>query len=243
MSYDGCKIIELRQFCTQRCLAVDSKIGKQDLIQRVEVEDKQATFIRLLDLPAELRNRIYTLHVEEFGDLEMPLPPPITEVSCQLRHETLSLFHQSCRLFVDVFKRVYLNWNPTIPMSTMMSDIRLPFSRNTKKFFLSAPEERVGNIRKVLLQGVVYVGKNSIVTEWYVDFTAGGEQVHIHTGEVIYRGEEKTQGYAAAREKVEARMRTVLEAIASRKGWKKLQKEDLETLRLMFKADAGKFVR
>ncbi|KAI5359876.1 hypothetical protein Slin15195_G117360 [Septoria linicola] len=54
------------------------------------------TFHRFLDLPPELRNRIYETYFAEFKTpLYAPSQPPITKVSRQLRAETLAMFYGS----------------------------------------------------------------------------------------------------------------------------------------------------
>lgn len=55
------------------------------------------------DLAAELRIMIYTFHLQDLDtqSAELPITPPLTQVSRQLRSESLPLFYSTCSLSLN----------------------------------------------------------------------------------------------------------------------------------------------
>ena len=51
-SYETCSIMELKAICAQQRLQLSGLEKKQDLIDRLELEDESRTFHGFLDLPA-----------------------------------------------------------------------------------------------------------------------------------------------------------------------------------------------
>ena len=109
-SYDKYSAKELKGFCEQRQLQIGATTKKDDFVRILEPADDSATFDRFLDLPAELRNTIYALQFETFGAIERPAEPPITQVSRQLRQESLGLFHRTCVTLVEI-RTTYLDYH------------------------------------------------------------------------------------------------------------------------------------
>lgn len=70
-----------------------------NLPKLLKAADAAWTF-RFLDLPAELRNRIYHYSVVNERGLVRPIQPPITRVCRQLRQEALGIFYaRNCFVF------------------------------------------------------------------------------------------------------------------------------------------------
>lgn len=92
LSYESYDAAELRQFCAARRLQTDKAKAKRKLVGLLERADDETSFHRFLDLPPDLRNRVYDLHFRTFEifDKGPPLPPPITSASGQLRQEVWS---------------------------------------------------------------------------------------------------------------------------------------------------------
>ena len=134
MSYDGCSVTELRSFANDRQLDLDiSGTTKEELVQLLDQADEEATFDHFLDLPAELRARIYTFHIIGFDAMHSPTPPPITEVCQLVRKETLSLFYRIGRFKLElaakyrdgfVIGRKDTNVRMTRPLSRFLSGTR-----------------------------------------------------------------------------------------------------------------------
>ena len=103
LSYEGCRIQELRTFARNRHIDLQlSLLNKKELVQVLEEADEAATFRRFLDLPPELRTHIYTLHFLSFEILDSPAPPPIAQVSRLVRNEALPLFYRVCTFEVEL---------------------------------------------------------------------------------------------------------------------------------------------
>jgi hypothetical protein len=98
MSYEGLSVSELRSLCKAKGLSSKAKTASR-LARALEKADDSATF-RLLDLPPEIRNMIYELHLSDLGEINTCYAqPPLTLASRQLRAEALLLF-LGCATFV-----------------------------------------------------------------------------------------------------------------------------------------------
>lgn len=94
LCYKNCSITELRAFCDARSLTVPSNSTTVSRLSRVlEIADDDATFPRFLDLPVELRVKIYELHFLDYAKMQTRhRQPPLTLVP-QIRAEALPLFY------------------------------------------------------------------------------------------------------------------------------------------------------
>lgn len=99
--YDACTTQELQKFARARRLPGSWK--RSLLERRLKAADGEATFPRFLDLPAELRNRVYQMYVAEFPveGLRTPAQPPITRCCRLLRQEALPVFYGSCTFVLN----------------------------------------------------------------------------------------------------------------------------------------------
>lgn len=109
--------------------------GKRtDLVFLLDVHDQKPDFHRFLELPAELRNRIYAMHFESLGEPQHPpSQPPLTLTSRQLRSEALPMFYSWLRLPIQLSRR---SGSPILAMSATRMSIYCPdklelFFRNT----------------------------------------------------------------------------------------------------------------
>ena len=239
LSYDTCSTDELRKFCLQRQLVCASRPKKDDLVQGLEEADEMATFNRFLDLPPELRNRIYSLHFQTFEPLGRPTSPPITRTSRQLREETFLLFWQSCTLRIENFVRSF--WPHTgLFESFIEADIPIWSNHDALRTFSRLPEEYLGNIRKVRLVGAVSAPKPSmewIYAEWHIDLGLHGDQVRMSVGEARCRPRDIPHGFDEERDKLEALLKAKFETIMAREGNNKLHREDLGALKGIFESN------
>lgn len=147
MVYEGFAETELRQFVKDR--GIDERIKqKKDLVARLEKADRDRQF-PFLELPAELRNRIYLLALVSNFILVPPTQPPLCNVCRQIRSECLAIFYHSntFKLIAPDTTRPYesvvcniriassphltqLNWLNALSISSQSSFRRFAFYRN-----------------------------------------------------------------------------------------------------------------
>ena len=230
LSYEAYKIAELREFCSQRNVQLARNAKKAEVVSVLEAEDENATFDRFLDLPAELRNYVYSLHFETL-EIDCPsIPPPITYVSRQLRQESLALFFSTCTPTFVFCTRRYL----TSFWGARRTKLQIQPGYLTSKFFLRAPQTYVENIRKFRLRSVVCPPGFWVDTTWYVEIEAGSKQVNVSTGRAKCLPRDVPAGFDAAREGLEARIKAEFEAVVVREGYLRLSKSGLRTVARLF---------
>ena len=152
-SYDHWRVPELRKRFRARNLTIfTEKAYKTDLIEALEASDEDMRFERFMDLPVELRARVYIMYYEDLPSLPTaPRHPPISLVSSQIRQESLPLFYSTCVFKIEInahFQRRSLGYS--------------------KDFRSHTPPENVSRIKKVNLHTYGGVGLNST---WYIDAT------------------------------------------------------------------------
>lgn len=103
ISYDTCRVQELKTFIESRQLAEETPVPvkKPQLIALLEQADDNAIFSRFMDLPPELRLRIYTCHFSSFPTVGAE-PLPILQVCRLVRQEARLLFYEISRFAVKL---------------------------------------------------------------------------------------------------------------------------------------------
>ena len=96
------------------------------------------------------------------------------------------------------------------------------------------PETLLGNLRRFELRGPVFVSGSRVDTIWEMDVGSGGNRVLLSAGKPESQRGPLPKGYEAAREELEARVKTELATIAARDGEKKVRRADLEAFCRMF---------
>lgn len=140
---------ELMQFINDRGIdASEAFVGKsqgwnKELICLLDEADQMPEFHRFLELPAELRNRIYAMH---FSTFEQPLmtatQPPLTLTNRQIRAETLEMFYGSMTLRIDLCLQNKSSFtNPTT------RNIKVVIPREVFVFFHSVQSRHLALIR------------------------------------------------------------------------------------------------
>lgn len=108
-SYEHLKKSALMNLIQERRLAIVGTEGdrKQDLIDKLEAADESRQFTRLMDLPAELRNRVYYYYVHGFRTmrLDAPAQPPLSKISRTVRQEVLPIFYRECTFEIPSLRR------------------------------------------------------------------------------------------------------------------------------------------
>ena len=102
LSYGGYRQKDLEAFAKDRGLAIPRKGSKAQLIDALEDADDHTTFVRFMELPAELRTTIYELHLRTLEVPQRACQPPICLVSRQLRLEALPLYYDGRCLTIDI---------------------------------------------------------------------------------------------------------------------------------------------
>lgn len=93
LSYDQYSTEKLREFCHARALPTPKAARTFKLARILEEADDTATFPRFLELPAELRTKIYELHFSDYDEITFPhRQPPLTLVP-RIRAEALPIFY------------------------------------------------------------------------------------------------------------------------------------------------------
>jgi hypothetical protein len=209
-------------------------------VRELEADDERATFTKFLGLPPELRNRIYTVHFESFPNLDLPTTPPITQVSRQLRQETLTLFYHTCKLIINIHRETFDDEPPRCIRRLIRDRLfKEQPSRATSRLFSIFPSQHLGSIRKFQLRGMIGTPTRWIEVSWEVDLGGGRSGVRITAVVPKPRFQNYLDIFRPAREKYEPRIRQTLEAIVTREGSEKLRRDDLQLLRRMFEAIDG----
>lgn len=112
LSYEAYSTKLLRRFLEARGINHSTSPDKKALVATLEQSDDQATFRRFLELPAELRNRIYELHLVNVSlergrcgrpsdsYLLTPAQPFHSRTSRDIRAEVLAVFYEKCRFLI-----------------------------------------------------------------------------------------------------------------------------------------------
>jgi hypothetical protein len=147
-----------------------TKRRQQNLIDLLEQADEQATF-PLMELPPELRVRIYTLYFTSFpanGRSVLSVPPPLYETSRQIREESRLLFYQTRRFLIDL----------GFPGGAKAANAKL-----VREFFRKAPLESIRSIRRLYFDHIQVVcptvPKSLIIATIEVDLPMGKHPVRV----------------------------------------------------------------
>ena len=101
---------ELRGLLSQRGIPNDFESGgrgsRAELIAKLECADYSRRFERFMNLPPELRTRVYDYYFAYFDKpLHTPVQPPLTLVCSQIRKEALPLFYATCTFDLNLHLR------------------------------------------------------------------------------------------------------------------------------------------
>ena len=114
---------ELKLATKLRGLTLKKDCKKQDMVAALEASDASTIFPQFLELPAEIRNMIYTFHflqkkkfiswnnLGSYGTGRGPLAePPITYASHQLRNESRAVFYAVRRFPIQLWSESSPKW-------------------------------------------------------------------------------------------------------------------------------------
>ena len=231
LSYDGCSTKELKRFCERRRLTLGKKTTRKEIIHLLELKDDCATFDRFVDLPAELRNMVYTKHYGSFKPLRYPIPPPVTAVSQQIRKATRLLFYRSCTIKVQLSVKNALSrsWGQRLPRSQGVYA-----EAATTRLFSKGPQSMIGNVRKLELTGPVFLSQHWVAARWCVNLDDRREPLVISVGESICNRRVDRRELQAAKDKIEAQLEVAFQAFTQREENERLRQADLQLLLSIF---------
>ncbi|KAF7193769.1 hypothetical protein HII31_04838 [Pseudocercospora fuligena] len=102
LAYEAYSLSELRRFAHEKCRRITTfPDDKLSLIQLLEEADEDMKF-PLMDLPPELRCKIYEFSVASLNIPSKPTQPPITKICRIVRREALPIFNDHVS---DTFQR------------------------------------------------------------------------------------------------------------------------------------------
>jgi hypothetical protein len=131
LRYHKCSGDELVRFLYQRGIVARSR-KRSHMVTALEEADDAITFTPFERLPAELRERIYSMHLEWLGidDWGNVPPPPITETSHLIRRESLYAFRQRMVLRMGIGTEQSVQQDEDCPLLlSRMSDTDLYMTR------------------------------------------------------------------------------------------------------------------
>ncbi|KAK3722724.1 hypothetical protein LTR37_002295 [Vermiconidia calcicola] len=228
--YQNCTDQELATFLRERRL---ERPGTEDSSSVVEWRnskirllcraDAELEFNRFLDLPAELRKRVYELYVEAFPKvLQTPIQPPLACVSRLLRQEVLPVFYN-----LRTFTITLVHHNRHVRLGWRMDADTLSFLHNLAN-------GQVSNIRSFQLNMIRRCGPNRSDITIICKFDLGIEKAECryrNKGVAVYQDGRflpVTQQLVGA---IGLELNRVIEDITQRGGEKRFRMEDIYALR------------
>ena len=105
LSYEGLSLHELQDLAAQRAVPTGTETtlhSREALMELLEKADNEATFEGFSELPAELRQMVFSHYFNSLVVRETSYKhqPPITLVSRTLREESLPLFYERCNFTI-----------------------------------------------------------------------------------------------------------------------------------------------
>jgi hypothetical protein len=146
--YLKCSTAELHQFVKDRNLipSLPLSLSRTSLSKVLTTADEDLQLSRILDLPAELRKEIYEYYVDFFEDeLTTRCPPPLAQLSKQLKAEVLPIFHRRCVFRLDfdysssLFRGTgfqYSRYSPTLMTEGLLNSNRARLGDNITRLHI-----------------------------------------------------------------------------------------------------------
>lgn len=208
---------ELRAFCDNRNIKVRSYAtratggpktpAKAVMTKLLETADKKQVFDRFLDLPPELRNRVYEMHMNGMGSAHIgSRPPPVCRASRQLRHETVPIW----------FNTRPLDMNIALPDGR--SGNRITFNAHTQKIstLLSAHvSERLTPVKKVVVKCDFFTATPQPQSyAWFVfSLEISDEGRKYELKQIFPRRLDRFEGGEAVSERMVTKMKEQMDAV------------------------------
>lgn len=178
-SYGACSVQALRALVRSRGLdsQLDRKSSKRQLVRCLEAADDAddtrnaprapPKFHRFFELPAELRNRVYTFYFESLGKVPPRfVVPPLCRASHQLRSETTGLFFEHS-IFTILLRPVYFTRGHEQPFRH-----RAQLHYHTEVARANIPNPGFARIKRLSIEVKTFSNRAPFAT-WTVDLRAG----------------------------------------------------------------------
>ena len=167
--------------------------------------------------------------MEDFEELACPVPPPITQVSRQLREETLLLFYKTCRLKVQLESQHAFSGENVA--TTVVPETKAFFSRAQKKYLQS--------VKRTCIRTNSYIIYPYVEAQWNVGLGANGNTTSVQLPQNHALALRDRDGpYRKARKDMEKRLETKFQSKSIDGSVRVLEREDAEMLGRLFNAEA-----
>ncbi|KAK5127360.1 hypothetical protein LTR85_006699 [Meristemomyces frigidus] len=223
--YDNCTETELSLFARDRGISLACAKAKSTRAARLINADSERTFRRLLDLPAELRNRIYHYYIADFPHLlTLPAAPPLARTCKQVEKEVLPLFY-STKTFHVIFERRALSFTKNA--------LEFKATDKTALFLRELSRESMSEIRSLCISLRTWWRKTNqdhdsrVISSLDVRFVGDTGYKLTVAGDM----DEKAPKAKKMRRELHEAVAKVRHVIAARDGRKKLRVEDVYALR------------
>jgi hypothetical protein len=220
-SYEGVSRKELEHIIAERRILIPELgwANMEDLKRKLEqYDDEHNTFHRFLDLPPELRERIYTLYFNNYDEDDSPkCQPPISCASRIVRREALPLFYECCLFSIRAATGIREDLKP-INEGQNITDV---LSSDSAAFMKSISAHNLGRLRWLRL--------NLLGCELQLMLYANDQKDPIHVS-TPYKVDLECNGNKAKherRERMFSEARAIALNVAGREGPLKLREGDL----------------
>lgn len=221
-SYEGITRKGLENTVTRRRILPPDAVTMVELKTELErYDDEHNTFHRFLDLPPELRERIYTQYLNDYNEDDNPkCQPPISYASRSVRREALTLFYECCLFSIRAATGIREDLKP-ISDGQNITDV---LSSDSAAFMKSISAHNLGRLRWLRLNflgcelRLMLYAKDQrdpirISTPYKIDLECNGDQAKHER-----------------RERTLSEVRAVALEVAAREGPLKLREGDLERM-------------
>jgi hypothetical protein len=194
-----------------------------------QADDENDTF---LDLPPELRVRIYTQYFTSYDDDNPKGQPPISYTSRTVRQEVLPLFYECSQFFLSAWAEYQKAFTP-ITNDQSIIDVLSPLSR---KFMVNTSAANLARIRSLNLKFL------DCEMRLRLDTNDQKDPIQITPPYIVdlATGNHSTPALRECKECMLSDLRSIAKEIAEREGPLKLRETDLarlyETVRIAFVA-------
>ena len=221
-SYEGIRLLELKRLAAQREISLAPWATLDDFKAQLEqADDEHNAFHRFLDLPPELRERVYTQFFNSYIDDDNPkCQPPISYASRTVRQEALPVFYGCCWFSIRASCGISRELKP-ITDGQRIADVLSP---NSAAFMKSISALELGRIRSLRL--------NVLGCEIHLKLDARDQKdpITIRTPYIVDLGSSSNSTQRERKEQMLSDLRTIALGVAAREGPLKLREGDLERL-------------
>lgn len=148
LAYAKQNVHDLQRFIRQRRLQPPKNVtSRRRLVEVLKADDDRKVFSKFLDLPPELRERVYGFYIANFPRvLTYPTQPPLARTCRLMRKEVLPVFYRQATFRLTLIIKY--------------GTVRLPISAQTLAWLRSQPVALDGCMRKIEVCMVMVEGEH-----------------------------------------------------------------------------------